>query len=236
MKDIAHKVWQELQVPHCLRDSFTLLIRDWLEVNCKSVMSSKFMGIPWRILFSMGVWQLWLHRNNYVFWTGNVDQSTWKRCIQAYAKFFSIGLDTKIKNPKTIVPVRCDKPPVGWMKLNSDGSALGNPGRAGGGGLIHNHDGNWVQGYARGLGHTSSFMVELWVLRDGLILAREMRLNNLIIELDALSVVTLMNNDFDNLLMEPLLTDCRNLLKEIPNKRVIHIYREANQCVDALAN
>jgi len=50
---------------------------------------------------------------------------------------------------------------MGWMKLNSDGSALGNPRRAGGGGLIHNHDGNWVQGYARGLGHTSNFMAEL---------------------------------------------------------------------------
>ena len=38
-----------------------------------------------------------------------------------------------------------------------------------------------------------------------------------------------------NLLMEPLLTDCRNLLKEFPNKRVIHAYYEANQCADALA-
>ena len=123
---------------------------------------------------------------------------------------------------------------MGWMKLNSDGSALGNPRRARGGGLIHNHDGNWVQGYAGGLGHTSNFMAELWALRDGLILAREMGLNNLIIELDALSVVTLMNNDSANLLMELLLTDCRNLLKEIPNKRVIHTYREANQCADAL--
>ena len=31
-----------------------------------------------------------------------------------------------------------------------------------------------------------------------------------------------------NLLMEPLLTNYGNLLKEIPNKRVIHTYREAN--------
>jgi len=61
-----------------------------------------------------------------------------------------------------------------------------------------------------------------------------MGLNNLIIELDVLSVVTLMNNDSANLLMELLLTDCRNLLKEIPNKRVIHTYRKANQCADAL--
>ena len=36
------------------------------------------------------------------------------------------------------------------------------------------------------------------------------------------------------LLIEPLLTDCRNLLKEIPNKCMIHTYCEANQCADAL--
>lgn len=124
---------------------------------------------------------------------------------------------------------------MGWMKLNSDGSAFENPGRAGGGGIISNHDENWVQGYARRLGHTSSLIAELWALRDGLIMARELGLNNLIVELVALSVLMLMNNDSTNLLMEPLLIDCKNLLKEIPKKRVVHTYREANQHVDALA-
>ena len=61
-------------------------------------------------------------------------------------------------------------------------------------------------------------MAKLWALRDGLLLAKEMGLNNLIIELDALSVVLLMNNNSTNLLMESLLIDCKNLVKEIPNK------------------
>ena len=72
-------------------------------------------------------------------------------------------------------------------------------------------------------------------LRDGLLIAKEMGINNLIIELDALSVVLLMNNNTANLLMEPLLTDCKNLVREIPNKQIVHIYREVNQCADALA-
>ena len=105
--------------------------------------------------------------------------------------------------------------------------------RAGGGGLFRDHDGVWLKGFARGLGFTNSILVELWVLRDGLLLAKELGSQQLII--DALSVVILMNNESENLLMEPLLTNCRNLLKEIPNKRVIHAFREANQCADALA-
>ena len=35
--------------------------------------------------------------------------------------------------------------------------------------------------------------------------------------------------------MEPLLSDCRRLLAAIPNKRVVHTFREANQCADTLA-
>ena len=69
----------------------------------------------------------------------------------------------------------------------------------------------------------------------GTLLAKETGFNNIIIEMDVLSVVLLMKNNTVNLLMEPLLTDCKNLLSEIPNKQIVHIYREANQCVDALA-
>ena len=108
-------------------------------------------------------------------------------------------------------------------KLNSDGSAIGSSGRAGGGGIIRDHNGQWLKGYARPLGCTNSCMAELWTLRDGLLIAKEMGINNLIIELDALSVVLLMNNNTVNLLMESLLTDCRNLVREIPNKQIVHI-------------
>ena len=124
---------------------------------------------------------------------------------------------------------------MGSAKLNLDGSTFGSTGHVGGGGVIRDHDGQWLKGYARPLGCSNSCMAELWALRDGLLLAKEMGLNNLIIEMDALSVALLMNNNTVNLLMEPLLTDCKNLVSEIPNKQIVHIYREANQCADALA-
>ena len=92
-----------------------------------------------------------------------------------------------------------------------------------------------VEAYARPLGYTNNCKAKLWALIDGLVLAKKMGLNNLIVELDTLSVVLLTTDNTANLLMEPLLTDCRNLLKEIPNKQIVHAYREANQCIDALA-
>ena len=78
-------------------------------------------------------------------------------------------------------------------------------------------------------------MAEFWALRDELLLVKEFGINNLIVELDALSMVLLMKNNTCNLLMEPLLTNCKNLLKEFPNTQVVHAYREANQCANALA-
>ena len=121
------------------------------------------------------------------------------------------------------------------MKLNSDGSALSSLGRAGGGGVIRDHEGKWLKGYARSLGSTNNCMAELWALRDGLLLAKEMGLHNLIIELDALSVVLLLNNNTTNSTLEPLLNDCRNLVREFPNMQIKHIYGEANQCADVMA-
>ena len=56
----------------------------------------------------------------------------------------------------------------------------------------------------------------------------------LVVELDTLSVVLIMKNCTCNLLMEPLLTDCRNLLKMFPNMQVVYAYREANQYANAL--
>ena len=82
----------------------------------------------------------------------------------------------------------------------------------------------------------NSIMAELWALQDGLQMAAMKNIHNLIVELDALVVVQLMKNSIVNLSLEPLLIDCRLLLRKFPNLRVEHAYREANQCADALAH
>ncbi|KAL0005393.1 hypothetical protein SO802_012954 [Lithocarpus litseifolius] len=46
---------------------------------------------------------------------------------------------------KTVVRVRREKPQVGWVRLNTDGSAIGNPGRAGGGGILLDDQGRWIE-------------------------------------------------------------------------------------------
>ena len=229
------ELWQKLEFPLYLVDSFNKLLAEWLLVNCKMDVSSKFLGIPWKIIFIMSIWQIWTHKNEVVFRTGRGDPNLVKRCIQSNVEYFSIGMKTKIHPSKICVPVAWQKPPFGWAILNTDGSALGNPGRTGGGGVIRDHSSHWIKGYSRALGTTYSFTAELWALRDGLIIVKDLGITNLIVELDALSVIHMLSSDKPYSIMEPLLSDCKSLYRTIPNKRIQHVYQEANQCANALA-
>lgn len=48
---------------------------------------------------------------------------------------------------------------MNWFKLNTYGSSIGNLGKAGEGGLIHDHRGNWIFGFARGIGKPQALML-----------------------------------------------------------------------------
>ena len=57
--------------------------------------------------------------------------------------------------------VRWAKLEENWHKLNIDGSAVGNPSIAGGGGVVRDHNGQWVIGFARAINIASSVEVKL---------------------------------------------------------------------------
>lgn len=46
---------------------------------------------------------------------------------------------------------------------------MGNQGRAGGGEITRNVNGDWVSGYARSIGNATSVAAELRALRDGIL-------------------------------------------------------------------
>ena len=113
---------------------------------------------------------------------------------------------------------------------------FGNLKKAGGGAILRYNNGDWIASFVRKLGNTSSNLVELWALRDGLNLAKQLNIENICIEMDVEFLIYLLSNlSVDNLILEPLLTHCRNLMKTFPNYTVAHVYREANRCADKLA-
>ena len=120
--------------------------------------------------------------------------------------------------------------------MNIDGASCGNPGRAGGGGVLQDSAGEWVKGFAKNIWSTTSIIDEFWALRDGLQMTILLDVQNLEVELDAKVVLDLIcSKNSPNAAYSSLLFDCRLLLDKIPHTTVKHVFREANKCADALA-
>lgn len=150
--------------------------------------------------------------------------------FQFYARPFKEAVTRVCK------PIRWSKPANGWVKLNMDGSSLGNPGLAGGGGLIRDEEGKWIAGFACRIGKTTSFIAELWALCDGLNLCISHNFAAVEVELDAKAIVDAITNlNYINVFVSSIMDDCRLLVSRIPQVCFRHCYREANRCADALA-
>ena len=81
--------------------------------------------------------------------------------ISKATEFVFLGLENKHHTHQTTIRVKWIAPLMNWYKVNSNGSSLGNPGLAGEGGLIRNDRGEWIRGYVRAIGSTTSAAVEL---------------------------------------------------------------------------
>lgn len=73
--------------------------------------------------------------------------------------------------------------------LNVDGSCLGNPGRAGFGGILRDGSGGWMGGFAGQLGVANNFTAELVALLRGLDFAWSKGVSDLICYSDSTSVI-----------------------------------------------
>ena len=90
--------------------------------------------------------------------------------------------------------------------------------------------------FARSIGFTTSIIAEFWALRDGLLQAVQIGVQNLLIELDAKVVVELVQSmSPSNAFYSSLLADCRSLLGRFQHYKVQHAFREVNCVVDASA-
>lgn len=129
--------------------------------------------------------------------------------------FFALVPDYSNKPFRVQIQISWKKPMPGWVKLNINGAVFGNPKQAGGGGVLCDSNGDWVVRFMRKLGIMSSTMAELWALKDGLSLAQQLDILNINRDFDVDVLVQLLTSSSSlNLMLEFLLTDCRNLISE----------------------
>ena len=88
----AMQIWRKVGIPTMMEASYNLEMFQWLKANCLSSHDILSNGVPWKILFSFTVWNLWKHRNKVVFENSILNPRLHYTCIkQAVDYFYYIG-------------------------------------------------------------------------------------------------------------------------------------------------
>lgn len=139
---------------------------------------------------------------------------------------------------KEPIPVEWKKPRIGWTKLNFDGSCKGISGKASIGGVVRNHNAEFLLGYAESIGQANSTIAELTALRRGLELVLENGWNNDVwLEGDAKTLVEIIlkRRKVRCTEVQRHISHINSMLPEFNNCLVSHIYREGNRAADKFA-
>lgn len=141
-----------------------------------------------------------------------------------------------IKPKIDITPVLWSKPNYGEYKLKVDGCSNGNPGSAGGGGILRNHMGHMIMAFTAYFGHSSNNLAEARAIKIGLKWCIDHDFNVLTIESESLTVINMINKATTTTWsIKEEINGIHNMTSK-GNFQFIHIFREGNNTADLLAN
>ncbi|CAL1409286.1 unnamed protein product [Linum trigynum] len=197
----------------------------------------------WASYFSLILWFIWKQRNEKIFQGKALSLPSLFHYVTAKAKEWagiweaaSRKLDVRSKAARSEELIGWKPPPVGWLKLNTDGAAQGHGGEIGAGGVIRNSNGDWIKGFVCRIGAGSVIMAELWGILRGINLARRMGIEFLIIESDSRLALDLIQQPHDPThLHASILADIRRTLAQNWVVQLVHSYREGNRVADWLS-
>ncbi|KAF7802728.1 ribonuclease H [Senna tora] len=130
--------------------------------------------------------------------------------------------------------IKWNPPDGNALKLNVDGSYWSHTGLISCGGVLRDFHGRWIVGFTRRMGRGNSLGAEVWALKTGLQIARDLNTECLVVEIDNLSVIKFVKEGVDeHHPLSPLILDIKNM---IDFRNVNHTLREGNRVGNALAN
>ncbi|BFG20993.1 hypothetical protein CerSpe_072670 [Prunus speciosa] len=196
-------------------------------------------GIGWNVIFAITCWYIWNWRNKEIF-NVEVDMpfNPRKTIFTAVVEWVKAANGFGEKPDRIHVFLAWEHPTIDQLKLNVDGSRRAATNIIGVGGVIRDSLGDWIAGFAVNLGQGHILEAEVWGLYFGLKLAVEKGITNLAIEMDAAIVVSLVQQ-INSLQCHPLVAlvhSCCDLMRQIGNCHLVHIYREKNCVADYSAN
>ena len=124
------------------------------------------------------------------------------------------------------------------FKLFFDGASKGNPGKAGGGGVVINHNGKVETEYAWNIGHDSNNMAEAYGLWQGLKQVQKVGVDEAVVIGDSRLIIQAVSEgrQSKNERMERLLKRIRYAIKRFKKIEFFHVLRELNMRANKAAN
>ncbi|KAK1549213.1 hypothetical protein Q3G72_006683 [Acer saccharum] len=178
--DFASNLWRkvsaEVGVPFLAHLSWKERVQQWFNRAGRSSQLENLMGlIPCLVIWRLwrrrcaariegkleSISDVWLSIKHYVQVLSNSLKKVrhWNSSDDRVLRNMEVQI--LLKKQKKIHVLRWLKSGLGRLKLNLDGSSLGNPGPAGGGGIFHDSAGNFIFGFSKFFGSCSNNEAEL---------------------------------------------------------------------------
>lgn len=208
---------------------------DILDCCCLSKIND---NTTWNTFFTFASWQLWLNRNHRLYsptqhHNTSLNHSHLHTIVNEY---IFLGPDTPNKNHRCTepIPVTWSSPHHPYITLNTNDSAVPNPGKGGIGGIFRDSIGAWLLGFAKAIPHATNLQAELLAIKEGLKIATSRQYRHIRVQSDSAVALYIMKNN-TNGRMKYLVDDYRSLIRSLNSVKLQHIFRDVNRIADTLA-
>lgn len=138
---------------------------EWLEMNLTHKRNVYNYQLDWPSVFATLWWHIWKSRNENVFEGKRrifLDHLCIIKTLLQEAELINTQKNRLQLRQETLIG--WDEPPTNWVKLNVDGSALGNPGASAAGRVCRENEGNWLFGISIKIGMGTAYQAEVFAL------------------------------------------------------------------------
>ncbi|KAF7837882.1 ribonuclease H [Senna tora] len=237
----AKDIWLRLVKPSSWPEFFHLDLRDWISLNLHSNLG--VFDLSWKEVFATTCWSMWRRRNEQVFNQRDFSVTdpvfTILQQVRMASEAYRDVLSTSRSFPsRSGCLVRWSHPEEEWLKVNVDGACKSSTTeRASCGGVIRDHEGRFLLGFAKNLGYCDVISAELWGIKLGLEVAWEMGARKIVIETDSTYAHQLVLSRVQKL--HPclsLVNAIHQILARQWEVQIVHVLREANRVADFFAS
>ncbi|KAE8711340.1 hypothetical protein F3Y22_tig00110295pilonHSYRG00009 [Hibiscus syriacus] len=236
----ATSTWSVIIKPTRLEEFMTNELTEWIQCNLQQQSYFPREAEDWDLLYGSVIWNLWTRRNRQIF---DPDYCEVESLVQRSRRLqneatHALAISNAWREQQTKKEDRSKSwcpPPQGWYKLNTDGAQRPDSELATCGGLIRDAQGEWIVGFAKPIRACSVLDAELWGVFEGMTLAWNQGVRDVIIETDNKEVLNLLKQGEAMKGLSSMTTDIAELIKRQWRVSCNFVPREEKRIADELA-